>query len=1038
MLESRGLDRAELPLWKLKTKDNEYQELKKELKSAFLLGRYSDLAREAALFYAEWWRRDYSGGTPSKKKITSALEFTTSEIELYHEKLFKLAKSGAKQLHIEPLQGAQNELTFRTLLLQGGIPMKYVVNNTVNYNRYGQLLKNIINDMRGLVDIDLDYLKRIYQGWDDSLLMLGIQIAESIIKEEKERLPFDLDNERFEQLYDSLSKEAHREISKPLTIDWIFCIDNNSKGKLFYKPNCRSKLFVKGEDAYSFKLRLNGKYITKYRQSSDNNYVIDDYSYKDTEFPWNEETEIDIQRLTDSNEIKDFDIPSSFAPIFDEPVLMSNSDGCEWMIKGQSQATKYAVMYPDNWTSANENVRKIDFIDKRFNLEEFETEIKLTNAQDGEERVFRTGISHYEIDFGRWYVGKIKEAKFKVIIKKPSVSLINTVNNIRCQYKELAYRLISNKKQEWKKVDDTTELPNGLIEFRVKTPDQMYEYQKFFYVKDLDIKTVPVNISEGNIIWKGIQPNDIYCCKNEYAEIIKDGLKFTVKQDINNGYFYKDIEFVIQLPDQPTLALKVQTPFRGMVCIDDKNRLVSNNKITTFKSLYGYKFIIAGLPEGDSKPVAIYNSNNSNMIFKFSKKDGIVELLEFQDEIDRLCLLYGMNSFDRESCITIEYDQPKKQIDVFWYKYDTQYNNGKIQISNLYTNKLFVNEDVKLEIILTDLPEINTIPLVFSEDGYQLPEDSSITEGIVVANKDSKIKVIPKFYKFNTNNDLPVELRNNTKKQNIEEWTTKLQQSGSQSEPWMRFYDFLCLALNNELPFTTFNCITAVSRNPNLMVKSLIYLTEVKFGEKEIHDYILKLEKEFAIAFHWIPKETWRQEFERSVDINYLSLLNMVYTISLDLYPNDYRTDEEKREDFLRDNDNEQKKEENIGSLVGIILNPTICFDDDQNVGNDVLRRWRGKICGNFLDNKDLPKCTIPVSTAYFNTHQELTAYQTTCLLSPVKAAESFMGLVDDLWKNSPEVRRTMIFYREQCKQLYSEIFLKTAKMINNRQNTTR
>ena len=57
------------PLWKLKVTDEEYEELKEflhiEIKNSF----NPNCEREATLYFAEWWKREYSGGHHKKYDV---------------------------------------------------------------------------------------------------------------------------------------------------------------------------------------------------------------------------------------------------------------------------------------------------------------------------------------------------------------------------------------------------------------------------------------------------------------------------------------------------------------------------------------------------------------------------------------------------------------------------------------------------------------------------------------------------------------------------------------------------------------------------------------------------------------------------------------------------------------------------------------------------------------------------------------------------------------------------------------------------------
>ncbi len=69
--------RPYLPLWSLKVTDSEYQQLKailaNDCTSPTCAMPFFGLRKEAALFYAEYWRREYKEGVQGKEMVFAAL-----------------------------------------------------------------------------------------------------------------------------------------------------------------------------------------------------------------------------------------------------------------------------------------------------------------------------------------------------------------------------------------------------------------------------------------------------------------------------------------------------------------------------------------------------------------------------------------------------------------------------------------------------------------------------------------------------------------------------------------------------------------------------------------------------------------------------------------------------------------------------------------------------------------------------------------------------------------------------------------------------
>ena len=116
------------PLWKYMFNDDDFEKLLEELKFARPL---SIDPRDVTMYYAEWWKKNYNGGTPSKLEIFNSLNGNV-RYNFNQEDFFKLAVTGARMLGIKWIT-RQNTLYFRTLLLQGGLPLSHISENQGKY-----------------------------------------------------------------------------------------------------------------------------------------------------------------------------------------------------------------------------------------------------------------------------------------------------------------------------------------------------------------------------------------------------------------------------------------------------------------------------------------------------------------------------------------------------------------------------------------------------------------------------------------------------------------------------------------------------------------------------------------------------------------------------------------------------------------------------------------------------------------------------------------------------------------------------------------
>ena len=113
-------------MWQYNLSKSEFEELAETIKS-----NLSDFRKGAseyqypidiALFFSEFWRQKYDGSkAPSIKTILDSLEISESN----HKMVYEIAKKGAKRLGLKWINIGVNDLKFRTILSQGGIPLNF-------------------------------------------------------------------------------------------------------------------------------------------------------------------------------------------------------------------------------------------------------------------------------------------------------------------------------------------------------------------------------------------------------------------------------------------------------------------------------------------------------------------------------------------------------------------------------------------------------------------------------------------------------------------------------------------------------------------------------------------------------------------------------------------------------------------------------------------------------------------------------------------------------------------------------------------------
>ena len=145
----------DIHLWSLRLSNDEYYELKEALKHGAKYREFTSLRREATLYYAEWWRREFSGGHASTKDVCESI-FGDAQLS---EKLYEAAKCGARTLNIQIIR-TQGEERDRdnirySIFYQGGLPMNYIISEIQrsNHSAWDRFFRKLVWKLHDYTDV---------------------------------------------------------------------------------------------------------------------------------------------------------------------------------------------------------------------------------------------------------------------------------------------------------------------------------------------------------------------------------------------------------------------------------------------------------------------------------------------------------------------------------------------------------------------------------------------------------------------------------------------------------------------------------------------------------------------------------------------------------------------------------------------------------------------------------------------------------------------------------------------------------------------
>lgn len=1056
LLRKRGLNSAPVPLWKLDVSDNEYEELKVAIRTAVSENAFWNFGREFALFYAESWRREYCGGWISKENVASYAGIPLDQAE----NVFNYAKSALNSLHIPVIRQSNNQY-FRTLLLQGGLPMAYVQLKDSGFNRFKQFLKSMIAELSRLsVDWDdvevvrnlscLRYLPNTYK--NDNIYAVSLQIARAINEERDDLLPYKTDSVELKTLTEMLKKERERVkkliITHPLAINWTFEIqesDAKIKGIFRYSLDSVKTIYsdmiggLNPEECYQFDLFVSQQYVATYKKIK---LEVDEFGKKcaiykrvnsdNKEFKWTGDSIVDVKLICDNDDELFPPVINCCAPNLTIPQMFQKK-GDRYVQQKDYTSAECVVLYSCTWQSGCVNEVKTVFIgDEEYRFVVFpkvseSQSILMVNIETSEKVELKNMTSKYSAIFGGVYLPWLEKSSHALLTKKIRVSVYDEEGMQSSAGKILCRQRGSS---DWSEFSDK-QLHPGVVDIKVVYPDGSNDVKTFYYIEELGFETfnatansasVRCNLNWGNV-YAVKQDNVSY----EICKTTSHSVTWNVVRIPNTLKFPSTCNFEIHYQDNPILRISIPSPYEGLCLVKNEDEIVSEDTVLSFNEFAHYRILCSKGKPYSMKIGYIGLLDQGAPITIYQKvKAGITPLSNFEDSINRLFNVNGVNSFDRSSAATLTLGDKVYRIRYFTMDSVLNVLSETIEVHSLDLGVGFVNYEGKVFACRISEPNEDFEPSVFQLEhldcgSFRFPEGSQDGDYIVFSDVYDKHRMIPRLYHIVNGHlgDEACTVRSENKKQNIDEWIAALSVNEVEDDKtWSKIPQYMEIADRWRLPYRTFNAISASVSSPILMTKLLFRLL-VDDKMDSLSSAILKIEQECAMAIHWNRTDIVTEQFHH-VTRNYSlrqqmkffqdfkDALNNIMTLTLDADVADLMT----------------------RFLCGNLKNVDADLLSNAEI-NDLKSRAIGKNTDGNNFNSDLPILRLNLQHHYYSSEIRMLPYQETLIKAPLYVYEYTQKWQDDLWKTSPErikCRRIINFYRLHYKYTYYTILVKMLK----------
>jgi hypothetical protein len=858
ILKSRNLEfHTGQPIWKYNLNDFEFQQLIEKFKIA---QRISELdPRTCAVYYAEWWKRIFNGGYPSKDEVYKSIGY--NKLCFDSNEFYELAKKGGDLLNYKWIK-IQNTHYLKTILLQGGLPLKHIQNNRGKYRDF--LLKIIHLNPRSIEDFSTNSELTILlpkSSQNEIIYSSCLEIVRAVLDNNESELLNFRANADLKQITEDLIVERDKVRKKNNAIKFKWNL--NSKNSTFFVNTTITSKIGFEELNYildnqiidylnEYKLFVGVDLIAKLIRRNDDTYKVTQFrdfvSFKGDFDP-------EIYVIDSSDKIYHANHLLYSRLQLDFPTLWSLSNSENFVLeKSRHTNNNYGYILSNDIFSIEgtfEEKTEIEINSKSFSIIKFQDEIKLKRP-DSNTIKFKTNTDNI--------------FDWSILSEKPKWLVRNNLNIVKNDLRIHVYdnigQRINNPNIQWKQVNKSiwnskhTALELGILDIKI-SHEGIDEYERVFNIGDLCLST---NSDYNN-------PQIVVNNNSFILEVYKSDLfNFNIDQNkidfkiINPSKFPTSIKARIKAKNQSSgLIAEIISPFQGVILVDQEENIINSNEIYLDK-IKGWRLIAHST--GKEYEVRISNNKNPEIVISKKIEWKVKPLFEFYDTFKSLFQLYNIIDSDNYLKIDICEVIPNKNSRTIKNYSIKQFSETLVwEVNNENVIKFDEIESIDISSSIYALPidcnleYIDKIQILKIEDYYSI-NTTNANKFILFSDKSSKAKIKPEFISIDPENELTSIDDRNTR---ILKFHEQLLASNFNSEVWNRFWIYYYLSKENDLPFATFDIIKAITTSSELAAKAFAFLS-LKFDSREHrfsgNDFV-ELENDLGFSFHWVKLSDW-------------------------------------------------------------------------------------------------------------------------------------------------------------------------------------
>lgn len=861
--------------------DREYEDLKCLLQQhARMYRSFLGVQKEAALFFAEYWRREYDEGVHSKEMVFSAIS-NNSDSRVINA-FYDAAKTGANILGIEKYTGGR-EQNLNSMLYQGGLPMKLVTTTDIN-SVWGRFVKGLVFRNINFDELDLGKVATTNKG----LRQYCAQLCDAVDSKDFTRMPCWCETEQnpwYQFLLNKFTsiRRTHR-LQNPFTLDWEFTFDKVD-GLIHIKYDFKGlqrlpKVFCEENRLHVEKfLTLN---ITRNGQSVDSFDYLDGFCRHEvrSKHPYNNGDIIAayLQGIDAPLRKESLDLAT--------PHVLTSGDKGRYKPCTRIGREESVILVPDGWEliSSDEGLQISDmrWVDMPFRCiwlpENFGSEIILTSDDGRITFGSDTNFSWTEVSSLPLAYPNVIEPLYNA--SRLSCYLCSEVDDVTVRKMSHGIEFRNKWSDEW-----SCSPSFGEIFVRAKSGDDDYvAHDRIINIGDsLTVTTIETERTRCRI--KIDWPYG-YVKGPEGASV--DDCIWTIERDIDTGVDRNHIEFTFTPfhNERSTFSLHIRAPFKDFSISDPEGNKLTSGCIIPYSDVDKYNYYAVGM---DVKKLTIGDTEcrlkwiEDQLYIVFDDRDSIpipyegslIRILGSREEL-RSKLERTSNDMLHAS-IPVIFELSNGNVYNFSIKeapYQVKQVGDAIYVFEKEWPPIKYNHALKL--LKIEDPAVNPVTIKSNEDGYfMLPDEVKDWGNILVIGRN-RGRICPTL--INTNKELSPEDRRTNRTETIAQIYEELDSATIGSPVWKRITGWFDRSNSEDIPASSLLDLACLKDKPEYLLKfALVIFAETSEEERDdLDDRLLEMAKDLAFQWYWllpminnglfamiqsfVPEDSWKSD----------------------------------------------------------------------------------------------------------------------------------------------------------------------------------